>query len=135
MFTSNDDVTVAFSVISNNAGMTSQEAAEYIAQNKGAIQLWGYVEIEDEDGYYYDGYEENYMTTKVIETTIRGTFTYENGTEIKTRITAEYNEGLTYLLAGAGMMDKIIKDYTIELDEAEAGETVESGYLAFREIV
>lgn len=135
MFTSNDDVTVAFSVISNNADMTSQEAAEYIAQNKGVIQLWGYVEIEEEDGYYYDGYQENYMTTKVIETTIVGTFTYENGAEIKTRITAKYNEGLTYLLAGAGMMDKTIKDYTIELDEAEAGETVESGYLTFREIV
>lgn len=135
MFTSNDDVTVAFSVISNNADMTSQEAAEYIAQNKGVIQLWGYVKIEEEDGYYYDGYQENYMTTKVIETTIVGTFTYENGAEIKTRITAKYNEGLTYLLAGAGMMDKTIKDYTIELDEAEAGETVESGYLTFREIV
>lgn len=135
MFTSNDDVTVAFSVISNNTDMTSQEAAEYIAQNKGVIQLWGYVEIEEEDGYYYDGYEENYMTSKVIEATIGGAFTYENGTEIKTRIIAKYDEGLTYLLAGAGMMGKTIKDYTIELDEAEAGETVESGYLTFREIV
>lgn len=135
MFTSNKDITVAFSILSNNADMTDQEAAEYIAQNNGVIQLWGNVEIEEEDGYYYDGYQENYMTTKVIGTTIYGTITHEGGTEIETRITAGYNEGLTYLLAGAGMMNRTIKDYTIELDEAEAGETVESGYLTFREIV
>lgn len=130
MFTSNEDVTVGFSIISNTAGMTKKEAVEYIAQNKGVIQLWGTVEIEEEDGYYYDGFEENYMTEKVIKTTVEGTFTYEDGTEIQTRIHAGYNEGLTYVLAGAGMMNKTIKDYTIEADE-----TGESGDLKFREIV
>lgn len=134
MFTSNDDVTVAFSVISNNTDMTSQEAAEYITQNKGVIQLWGNVEIEEDEGYY-DSIGNEWVTTKFIETTTEGTFTYENGTEIETRIHTKYDEGLTYLLAGAGMMNKTIKDYTIELDEAEAGKTVESGYLTFREIV
>lgn len=134
MFSSNDDVTVGISVISNNAGMTSQEAAEYITRNKGIIQLWGNVEIEEDEGYY-DSIGNEWVTTKFIETTIYGTIIYEGGTEIETRITAKYDEGLTYLLAGAGMMDKTIKDYTIELDEAEAGETVESGYLTFREIV
>lgn len=134
MFTSNDDVTVAFSVISNNADMTSQEAVEYIAQNKGIIQLWGNVEIEEDEGYY-DSIGNEWVTTKFIETTIYGTITYEDGTEIEARIHTKYDEGLTYLLAGAGMMNKTIKDYTIELDEAEAGETVESGYLTFREIV
>lgn len=70
-----------------------------------------------------------------IETTPGGTFTYENGTKIITRINTEYNEGLSYLLAGAGMMGKAIKDYTIEVDEVEGGEATESGYLMFREIV
>lgn len=130
MFTSNEDVTVGFSIISNTAGMTKKEAVKYIAQNKGAIELWGNVEIKEEDGYYYDGYNENYMTTKVIGTSIYGTFTYEDGTEIEAHITAGYNEGLTYVLAGAGMMNKTIKDYTIEADE-----TGESGDLTFREIV
>lgn len=130
MFTSNDDVTVGFSIISNTAGMTKKEAVEYITQKKGVIELWGNVEIEEEDGYYYDGVNENYMTTKVIKTSIYGTFTYEDGTEIEARINTEYNEGLDYLLAGAGMMDKTIKDYTIEADG-----TGESGYLTFREIV
>lgn len=129
MFTSNEDVTVAFTVTYNNAEMTEKEAAEYITRNKGVIELWGTVEIEEEDGYYYDGFKENYMTEKVIETTIGGTFTYEDGTEIGTRINTEYNEGLSYLLVGAGMMNKTIKDYTIEADE-----TGESGYLTFREI-
>lgn len=130
MFTSNEDMTVAFTVTYNNAEMTEKEAAEYITRNKGVIELWGTVEIEEEDGYYYDGFKENYMTEKVIETTIGGTFTYEDGTEIGTRINTEYNEGLGYLLAGAGMMSKTIKDYTIETDETD-----ESGYLTFREIV
>ena len=130
MFTSNEDVTVAFTVIYNNAKMTNKEAVKYITQNKGVIHLWGKVEIEEEEYYDYDGFEENYMTEKVIETTIGGTFTYEDGTEIGTRINTEYNEGLSYLLAGAGMMNKTIKDYTVEADE-----TGESGYLTFREIV
>lgn len=130
MFTSNKDVTVAFMVTYNNVEMTKKEAAEYITRNEGVIELWGTVEIEEVDGYYYDGFEENYMTEKVIETTIGGTFTYEDGTEIGTRINTEYNEGLSYLLAGAGMMNKTIKDYTVEADE-----TGESGYLTFREIV
>lgn len=130
MFTSNKDMTVAFSITYNTADMTKKETAEYIAQNKGVIELWGTVEIEEEDGYYYDGFKENYMTQKVIETTAGGTFTYEDGTEIGVRINTEYNEGLGYLLAGAGMMSKTIKDYTIETDETD-----ESGYLTFREIV
>lgn len=130
MFTSNDDVTVAFSITYNTADMTEKESVKYIAQNKGVIELWGNVEIEEKDGYYYDGFDEIQTTEKFIETTIGGTFTYEDGTEIGARITAEYNEGLTYLLAGAGMMNKTIKDYTIEADK-----TGESGYLTFREIV
>lgn len=130
MFTSNEDVTVGFSVISNNADMTKKEAVEYIAQSKGSILLWGSVEIEEEGGYYYDGFEENYMTTKFIETAIEGIFIYEDGTEIETHIHAVHNEGLTYVLAGAGMMGKTIKDYTIEADE-----TGESGDLTFREII
>lgn len=135
MFTSSNDVTVAFSIIYNNAKMTNKEAVKYIIQNKGVIQLWGTVEIEEGEDYYYDGFEEIKTTEKFIETTNGGTFTYEDGTKISTRINTGYNEGLSYLLAGAGMMNKTIKDYTIELDEAEAGETVESGCLTFREIV
>ena len=135
MFTSNKDITVAFSIIYNNAKMTNKEAVKYIIQNKGVIQLWGTVEIEEEEEYYYDGFDEIQTTEKFIETTNGGTFTYEDGTKISTRINTGYNEGLSYLLAGAGMMNKIIKDYTIELDEAEAGEAVESGYLTFREII
>lgn len=135
MFTSNEDVTVAFSITYNTTEMTKKEAVEYIAQNKGVIELWGTVEIEEEGGYYYDGFEENYMTEKVIETTVAGTFTYEDGTKIGARINTEYNEGLGYLLAGAGMMGKAIKDYTIEVDEVEGEEATESGYLTFREIV
>ncbi len=135
MFTSNEDVTVAFTVIYNNAKMTNKEAVKYIIQNKGTIHLWGKVEIEEEEYYDYDGFEEIQTTEKVIETTPGGTFTYENGTKIITRINTEYNEGLSYLLAGAGMMGKAIKDYTIEVDEVEGGEATESGYLMFREIV
>lgn len=135
MFTSSNDITVAFSIIYNNAKMTNKEAVKYIIQNKGVIQLWGTVEIEEEEEYYYDGFDEIQTTEKFIETTNGGTFAYEDGTKISTRINTGYNEGLSYLLAGAGMMNKIIKDYTIELDEAEAGEAVESGCLTFREIV
>ena len=130
MFTSNEDVTVAFTVIYNNAKMNNKEAVKYIIQNKGVIQLWGTVEIEEEEDYYYDGFEEIQTTEKVIETTSEGTFTYENGTKIITRINTEYNEGLSYLLAGAGMMKRTIKKYTIEADG-----TSDSGYLTFREIV
>ena len=135
MFTSNEDVTVAFTVIYNNAKMTNKEAVKYIIQNKGTIHLWGKVEIEEEEYYDYDGFEEIQTTEKVIETTPGGTFTYENGTKIITRINTEYNEGLSYLLAGAGMMGKAIKDYTIEVDEVEGEEATESGHLMFREIV
>lgn len=130
MFTSNEDVTVAFTVIYNNAKMTNKEAVKYITQNKGVIQLWGTVEIEEEEAYYYDGFDEIQTTEKFIETTNGGTFTYEDGTEISTRISTEYNEGLSYLLAGAGMMKRTIKKYTIEADG-----TGDSGYLTFREIV
>ena len=130
MFTSNEDVTVAFTVIYNNAKMTNKEAVKYITQNKGVIQLWGTVEIEEEEAYYYDGFDEIQTTEKFIETTSEGTFTYEDGTKISTRISTEYNEGLSYLLAGAGMMKRTIKKYTIEADG-----TSDSGYLTFHEIV
>lgn len=130
MFTSNEDVTVAFTVIYNNAKMTNKEAVKYITQNKGVIQLWGTVEIEEEEAYYYDGFDEIQTTEKFIETTNGGTFTYEDGTKISTRISTEYNEGLSYLLAGAGITKRTIKKYTIEADG-----TSDSGYLTFREIV
>lgn len=135
MFTSSNDITVAFSIIYNNAKMTNKEAVKYIIQNKGVIQLWGTVEIEEEEEYYYDGFDEIQTTEKFIETTNGGTFTHEDGTKISTRINTEYNEGLGYLLAGAGMMGKAIKDYTIEVDEVEGEEATESGYLTFREII
>lgn len=130
MFTSNEDVTVAFTVIYNNAKMTNKEAVKYIIQNKGVIQLWGTVEIEEEEDYYYDGFEEIQTTEKFIETTSGGDITYEDGTEIGIRITVEYNDGFAYLLAGAGMMKRTINEYTTEVDE-----TGEAGYLTFREIM
>lgn len=110
-----------------------EELVEWVSKHKPAIQLMGEFNVEEDSdaGYYNDlaqTWESEYFAVPDTAARIKHD---DMGTFLRGIITDE-GDGFDALLASAGMMGGVIKQYDIEWEENHMGNMVAS--ITFREI-